>query len=156
MVDHDSDLYYDPTPLREYEKEAQQSPDTDRADRGSMPPPSHPSVMDSPQLRRPHMSHGPHTPQQQHSVPFSPRHPSQFQGASPFSHSMPVTPTQFYGNGEPGIRMGGMGGMGMHMDGMAAMGGMQGMGMPMGMGSPGMARLRRGPMGMEDQFSGMH
>lgn len=157
MVDEGSELYYDPTPLREYEKEGRSSPDhtADRAERADMPPPDHPSALDSPQLRRPHM---PHTPQQSHSVPFSPRHPSQFQGGmgSPFSNSMPVTPTQFYGNGEQQIRMGNVGGMGIHMDGMM-MGGMQGMNIPIGMGSPDPRRMSRRGMGpMDDNFVGMH
>ncbi|KAJ3536451.1 hypothetical protein NM688_g6834 [Phlebia brevispora] len=154
MVDEGSDLFYDPTPLREYEKEQKSSPEesADRSERASMPPPS---ALESPQLRR-SINPIPHTPQQSHSAPFSPRHPSQFsqQGMPVAFSGMPVTPNQFFGNGDPGMRMGGMGsmgGMGIHMEGMGGMGGMPGMGMGMGMGSPDVRRMaRRGPMGMED------
>lgn len=167
MVDEGSDLYYDPSPLREYEKESRPGPEenTEKSERTSMPPPLNPSALDSPQLRRSH-NPMPHTPQQSHSMPFPSRHPGQYpqQGIpGPFNSPMPVTPGQFYGNGDPGMRMasmggmGGMGNMGMHMEGMGGMGGMPGMAMGMNMGSPDVRRMsRRGPMGMEDGFTGMH
>lgn len=170
MVDENSDLYYDQTPLREYEKDAQASSEEEKAvastsdllkaERESMPPPP---VHDSPHLRRiPQM---PHTPQQSHSVSFSPRHhPSQFTpGPGGFSQSLPVTPQhqqQFF-NGHSGMGMGGAGigigspmggaGLGMHMDGMS-MGGMNMAGMSMSMASPEMRRMAAARNG----FSGMH
>lgn len=161
MVDEGSDLYYDPTPLREYEKNSRATPEesAERPERASMPPPT---ALNSPQLRR-SINAMPHTPQQSHPVPFSPRHPGQFtpQGMSgPFSGGMPVAPGQFFGNGDPGMRMGpmgGIGGMNMHMEGMGNMGGMPGMPIGMGMGSPDVRRMsRRGQMSMEDGFTGMH
>ncbi|PSS19944.1 hypothetical protein PHLCEN_2v3117 [Hermanssonia centrifuga] len=150
LVDEGSDLYYDPTPLREYEKEGRSAEENERNDRASMPPPNSLPNPDSPQLRR-HPSHALQAP----SMPYSPRHAPQFsQGmSSPFGGMQPVPAAQFYGNGDMGMRMGGMSGM--HMDGMG-MGNMGGMGI--GMGSPEMRRglMRRGPMGMDDGFGGMH
>ena len=189
MVDEGSDLYYDSSPLREYEKDAEdekpaangsgEGPSIPKQERGSMPPPGHHAQIplqgvgstgpDSPQLRRNQMPMPmtPHTPQPS----FSPRHPGQFTpDPRGFSQGMPVTPQHQQFFNDPGMRMGmgspmgggPMGGMGMHMDGMGmgGMGGMPGMGGMggMNMGSPDVRRMatRRGPMGMDDGFGGMH
>lgn len=178
-MDEYSDLYYDSSPLREYEKESksEESEPLHKTERQSMPPPEL-----SPQMRR-----GPHSGGQgPSSLSFnSPRHPSQMSLGMPFANMGTVPPGQFYGNGDMGpgpspMRMGAMGmpvdpmsgmsgmspmanmgGMG-GMSGMPGMGGMGGMGMPgaMGMASP---ELRRGmrPRGMslgmsDDGFGGLH
>lgn len=195
-VDEGSDLFYDSSPLREYEKDGTEGiSDEDKTnassdavakpERASMPPPTHASIsaMESPHLRRVAIQGMPHTPQQSHSVPFSPRHPGFPGGVGPggFNQGLPVTPQhqQFFNGHTPEtIRMsggsislgspmgGGMGGMSMHgMDGMSPMGGMGPMNMGgmggmagMGMASPDMRRMaagRRGPMGLEDGFVGM-
>lgn len=184
LVDEYSELYYDPSPLREYEKEAksEEADAPQKLERQSMPPPEL-----SPQMRRnPHSGQGPST------MSFnSPRHPSQMPANMPFANISAVPPGQFYGNGDigpgpspmrmsnmgmPVDPMGGMGGMGgmnpmaglggmgglPGMPGMGGMGGMAGMGMPgsMGMASPDLRRGMR-PRGMsigmgDDGFGGLH
>lgn len=157
LVDEFSDLYYDPTPLREYEKEnkTEEPEPQQKTERQSMPPPE---LANSPQLRR-----GPHSSGSlSASMPYanSPRHPSQLPPGMPFSGMPPVPASQFYGNGDMGspspMRMGGMG---MPMDpmggmggGMGGMGGMSPMGNMGGMGGmpgmPGMGGMGgMGPMG---------
>lgn len=172
MVDEFSDLYYDPTPLREYEKEGKsEEPDPQtKTERHSMPAQD---LAGSPQIRR-----GPHSSSQGPPMQFtnSPRHRPQMTPNMPFSNMPPVPAAQFYGNGDmggpPQIRMsgmsmpidqmggmgggmpggmGGMGGMGPManmggmggMPGMPGMGGMGGMGMPGAMGMPS-PEMRRG------------
>lgn len=154
LVEEHSDLYYDPSPLREYLKEGQADSDESGTSSSSKPPVPTPdfsnhAVPGTPQLRRnPSMP-----PPAQPHMPFSPRHP----GAGGFPSQMqfanmgsPVPPGQFYGNDPSMSSPMRMGGMGMPMDGMGGMGGM-------GMGSPNVARRMgtRG-MGMDDGFGGMH
>lgn len=162
-VDEYSDLYYDPTPLREHEKEAGDPDKTEQ--RPSMPPPDQIMSDASPQMRR-----NPSTMSTSSgSVPFSPRHPGTYPPQGMNYNNMPrIPPGQFYGNGEPGMpspmRMGSIGGMGMPMGDMG-MGGMAGGNMgvggmgPMGMGSPDVRRsLRRNTSMSEEGFGmgGMH
>ena len=134
-MDEFSDLYYDPTPLREYEKEGK-SEDTEqmKIERQSMPPPE---IAGSPQIRRgpPSSTQGPSSMQ----FPSTPRHPSQIPPGMSMHNMSPVSPAQFYGNGD----MGGpspmrMGNMGVPMDPM--MGGLAGMNPMSNMG--GMASMQ--------------
>lgn len=184
LVDEYSELYYDPTPLREHEKEAkaEEAESQQKTERQSMPPPD---VMASPQIRR-----GPHSSSQGSNAMVyanSPRHASQIPPGMPFNNMPPVPPAQFYGNGDMGgpspMRMGSMGvpmdpmgsmsagmaaGMGNMAMGMGPMGNMGAMGVPMGMGmgggmgmgspDPRRGAMRRGmSMGMgDDGFGGLH
>ncbi|KAI0694611.1 hypothetical protein BC835DRAFT_998515 [Cytidiella melzeri] len=158
-VDEHSTLYYDPTPLREHEKESKASAEeTEKKEqRPAMPPPEHITAEVSPQLRRnpSSMSAG------SGSMHFSPRQPGPYNPQGMGFNNMPrVPPSQFYGNGDHGMpspmRMSGMGMPVGDMGGMGGMpmGGMGGMG-PMGMGSPDARRgLRRG-MSMGEEGYGM-
>jgi hypothetical protein len=180
LVDEFSDLYYDPSPLREYEKEGKaEDAEPTKVERQSMPPPE---LVGSPQIRR-----GPHSSSQgPPSIQFSnsSRHPSQIPPGMSFNNMPAVPAAQFYGNGDMGgpspmrmgsmgvsmdPMMGGMGGMG-SMGSMGGMGSLPGMGMggmgsmPMGGGlgmpSPDMRRSMR-PRGMsmgmgDDGFGGLH
>lgn len=157
LVDEFSDLYYDPSPLREHEKEAKAASgeDGEKPERLSMPPPEH-MAADSPQLRRTHSSAGP--------MQFSPRHQAPYPQNIGFNNMARPPPGQFYGNGDHGVPSPmRMGGMGMPMGDMGGMGGMPMGGMgpmgPMGMGSPDVRRgLRRGVSMSDDGFGlgGMH
>jgi len=149
LVDEDSDLHYDPSPLLEYQKEGQEENEQTK-DRPSIPPPDFHSGSNTPQTRR----NAP-LPPSQNTIGFSPRHPGQFSSQGmPFPGMAPVPPAQFYGGGSAGnpnmqspMRIGGMG---MNVDGMGGMGGM-------GMGSPDVSRRMTRGMGMsEDSFGGMH
>lgn len=159
-VDQFSNLYYDPTPLREHEKESkaitEASGKTDQ--RPPMPPPDHIALEASPQLRRnpSSMSTG------SGSMPFSPRHPGPYpppQGMG-YNNMARVPPAQFYGNGDHGMPSPmRMPGMGMPMGDMGGMGGMPMAGMggmsPMGMGSPEVRRSMRRGMSMGEEGFGM-
>lgn len=171
-MDEFTDLYYDPSPLREHEKETKTiSEGGEKTDRPSMPPPDH-MATDSPSLRRTHSNAaGPSNP-----MPFSPRHPGPYPPQGMAYNSMGrIPPGQFYGNGDHGVPspirmgsmgmpgpigdMGGMGGMtGLPMGNMGGMGGMG----PMGMGGspdPRRGTMRRGMSMGEDGFGpmgGMH
>lgn len=160
-VDEFSVLYYDPAPLREHEKESKASAEEveKTVQRPSMPPPDHIVSDSSPQLRRnpSSMSAGPGP------MPFSPRHPGQYNPQGMAYNSMSrVPPSQFYGNADHGVpspmRMGGMGIPMGDMTGMGGMpmGGMAGM-RPMSMGSsPDLRREPRRGMSMgEDGFGNM-
>lgn len=153
LVDECSDLYYDPSPLREHEKEAKASGEEgEKLDRPSMPPPEQ-IATDSPQLRRTHSNVGP--------MPFSPRHQGPFQPQNmPYSNMARMPTAQFYGNGDHGvpspIRMGNMG---MPMGDMGGMGGMpmgnmSGMG-PMGVPPPDVRRSMRRNISMGEESFGM-
>ncbi|EKM58264.1 uncharacterized protein PHACADRAFT_26782 [Phanerochaete carnosa HHB-10118-sp] len=145
LVDEYSSLYYDPTLLREYEKEgkSEESDVPQKIERQSMPPPEF-----SPQMRR-----GPPSGQGPSSLPFnSPRHPSQMAPGMSFAN-MGVVPTgQFYGNGDmgPGPSPMRMGAMGMPVDPMGGMGGMAGMNPMANMGGMGGMPGMPGMGGMGD------
>lgn len=153
MVDEFSDLYFDPSPLREHEKEAKATAgQVEKAERLSMPPPEH-IATDSPQMRRTHSNAGP--------LPFSPRHQGSYPQPNMGYNSMNRVPsTQFYGNGDHGapspMRMGSIGMPMGDIGGMGgvAMGGMGGMG-SIGIGSPDVRRSMRRGMSMGEDGFGM-
>ena len=157
LVDELSDLYYDPSPLRQHEKEAKSTEEgVEKTERPSVPPHDR-MVTDSPQLRRTHSTAAP--------MPFSPRHQGPYPQNMGFNNMSRVPSAQFYGNGDPGVpspmRMASIGMPMGDVSGMGGMpiGGMGGMG-PMNMASPDTRRagLRRGISMGEDNFGmgGMH
>ncbi|KAH9944814.1 hypothetical protein B0H21DRAFT_694446 [Amylocystis lapponica] len=173
LVEEDSELYYDPSPLLEYQKDGR----TGDGDEPSSSTSAHQRLLDFPHT--PHTqrtsAHGPHTPHgptghapppqyynaPQHSA--SPRHPYAGTPGMPFNGMNAVSPAQFYGGGgasdspmrmgrSPGMGMGVGGPMGMNMN--MAMHAPDGMGM--GMGSPDVRRRVTRGMSAEDGFGGMH
>jgi len=158
MVDERSDLFYDPSPLLEYQKEGQEEGDENgqSKDKDRLPIPMH------------EYNQGPGTPQSRRQIPlpapgpnsmqFTPRHPGSYPQGIPLASMQAVSPAQFYGNGggDPGMQSPmRMGGMGMQVDQMGGMG-MGGMG-GMGMASPDVRRRMTRGMGMgDDGFGGMH
>ncbi|KAJ3477821.1 hypothetical protein NLI96_g10209 [Meripilus lineatus] len=149
LVDEKSDLYYDPSPLLEYQKENRpEGEDGDRTtDKQAIPTSEPGSAMGTPQTRR-----NPQLPPQPGHM-FSPRHHGQFtpQGL-PYPNMAPIPSSQFYGNGgDPSIPSPlRIGSLGMSVDNMGGMGGM-------GMASPDVRRRMTRGMGMgEDSYGGMH
>ncbi|KAI0787701.1 hypothetical protein C8Q74DRAFT_1196016 [Fomes fomentarius] len=170
QVDEFSDLYYDPTPLREYLKDSQQN-DSDEPSSSSQPlHRQQPDSVNSPRmLRNNSIPPGGMTPSMSQAQLFnanqgmgSPRHfPGGNQGmGGPYGGIAPISPAQFYGTG---------GGDGMPASPMQR--GPPGMGMSPGMGmGPGMVMgglmpdgsmspevRRRVTRGMSmDEFGNMH
>ncbi|KAH9850333.1 hypothetical protein C2E23DRAFT_887494 [Lenzites betulinus] len=166
LVDQHSELYYDPTPLLDYKKESQQS----HADE---PSPSKQSQrqdsMNSPRMPRGSMPPGGMTPSMSHGQIYgtqqmaSPRHPYPGQNQAmggPYGGMAPIPPAQFYGGDAvppspiqrgPGPGMGMNPGMGMGMNPGMAMGGIA----PDGSLSPEVRRRVTRGMSM-DEFGNIH
>ncbi|EGN99262.1 hypothetical protein SERLA73DRAFT_182177 [Serpula lacrymans var. lacrymans S7.3] len=108
LVDVGSDLYYDPSPLLEYQKQqrAEEEAAAAASGRGSMQPPEYlPGAHDnhpSPRMMRSHSSnyqqYGHGAPMSPNVAHASPRHPGQMGGFSGAFNAIP--PSQFYGPGE--------------------------------------------------------
>lgn len=122
QVDEGSSLYFDPSPLLEYQKEEKFVPPNVASQ--SMPPSSshHPMTMN--QRGQPFPMPGHHST---NGVGLSPsvatptRHvvPGQMGGPYPGPQFNTISPAQFYGGGSPMVTRGmGAMGMGMGMDGM--------------------------------------
>ena len=98
LVDHGSDLYYDPSPLMEYQKQQREEEDSTRT---SMQPPDF-RAHDPSRIARNHSSSSSHNyPYASSSMPqVAPRHPN-FGGYSnvPFNG---IPPSHFYGSGADG------------------------------------------------------
>ncbi|EIW57540.1 uncharacterized protein TRAVEDRAFT_48578 [Trametes versicolor FP-101664 SS1] len=174
FVDERSELYYDPTPLLEYQKEYQQnnSDEPSSSSRQSQRQQQQQDSVNSPRMHRGSMPPGGMTPSMSHSQLYgqqqqmaSPRHPypgpNQGMGG-PYGGMAPIPPAQFYGgDGVPPSPISRGPGPGMGMSPGMGMG--QGMGMNPGMGMGGMdgslspevrRRVTRG-MSM-DEFGNMH
>ncbi|KAI0367753.1 hypothetical protein BV20DRAFT_1023743 [Pilatotrama ljubarskyi] len=172
LVDEHSDLYYDPTPLLDYMKESQQN-NSDEPSSSKQSQRQQQDSVNSPRMQRGSMPPGAMTPSMTHSQLYgtpqqmaSPRHPypgpNQGMGG-PYGGMAPIPPAQFYGgDGVPASPMQRSPGAGMGMNpGM----GMGGMGMNPAMGMGGMAPdgslspevRRRVTRGMSmDEFGNMH
>lgn len=146
-VEVDSELFYDPSPLREHLKEEEEPPSTSKRHDASHPPSNGltrtPSQAHMYSQQTPYGMNGGGLPG---GVSPSPRG-GQFPGGNQFN--TPIPPNQFYGAGGgrdtmPGMgNMGGMGQVGVGGSPMMARGGgggmnMGGMGMGMGMSMDGL------------------
>ncbi|KAH9903029.1 hypothetical protein C8Q73DRAFT_661898 [Cubamyces lactineus] len=173
LVDEHSELYYDPTPLMEYMKESQQN-NSDEPSASSSRPMQRQDSVNSPRMTRGSMPPGGMTPSMSHSQLYgtpqqmaSPRHPyaggNQGMGGGPYGGMGAIPPNQFYG-GEgvppspiqrgPGPGMGMTPGMGMS-PGMGMNPGMMGGIAPDGSMSPEVRRRVTRGMSM-DEFGNMH
>ena len=173
-MDEFSDLYYDPTPLREHMKDAQQEKENDEPSSSNAPQRQQHEAVNSPRITRTSSMQGGMNPQLAQAQMFgnpqamaSPRHG--FPGATPgmggpYGSMQAIPPAQFYGGGDVPVSPMQRGpGPGMSMNPAMAMGGGMTMNPAMGMGGmPPDSSLspevrRRVTRGMSlDEFGGMH